>query len=447
MLNRRQKNTLCTPSFYLLALLLSILATSCSVNRRIEKKVNRIFKSSPVLNDHAVGFALSALDQDKFIVQKNADKGFIPASNTKLFTFYAGLMMLPDSIPALRYIERGDSLIFWGTGDPSFLQRRLKGVNALNFLKASNKKLFFATGRYTGRFYGAGWAWDDYNDYYQAEINELPIMDNLVEVLNQNGKIAVSPAHFNSCFKVENEGGKKPFNVIRDFNENIFRYDSQTALPAGYEQLIPYKITTATTLNLLTDTLHRPVEMIDMEMPASAKTVYNVPSVDVLREMMLPSDNFIAEQLLLVYCDLLQRNLNTADAIQYIREKYLANLSANLSWVDGSGLSRMNLFSPADIVSLLKMIDKKVGNRERLFSMLPAGGKTGTLKNAYPKTEHPFVFGKTGSLSNNYNQSGYLVTKKGRVLAFSFMNNNYVSSTAELKKEMAKLVIAVHDEF
>jgi len=107
----------------------------------------------------------------------------------------------------------------------------------------------------------------------------------------------------------------------------------------------------------------------------------------------------------------------------------------------------MNLFSPNDILILLQLIDKEVNNREKLFAMLPAGGKTGTLKNAYPKTDHPFVYGKTGTISNNYNQSGYLLTKKGRTLSFSFMNNNFVDPLKDIKQEMTRLITYIHDQF
>lgn len=410
----------------------------------MEKKVNTFFKNSPVLNDHQVGFALSDLGDGQKIIEKEADKFFIPASNTKLFTFYAGLKMLPDSVPALRYIEKGDSLIFWGTGDPSFLQSQLKGVNALNFLKNNGRKLFFAPGRYTGNFYGPGWSWDDYNDYYQAEISELPIMDNLVALSNQSGTITVHPQEFKDCFVKDST--KNTFNVTRNFDKNLFLY-AANPIPAGYKQLIPYKTSTLLTLNLLTDTLHREVQLVNMTMPANAKTIYNVPSDQVLREMMLPSDNFIAEQLLLVYANQFQSNLSGTEAIQYIRKKYLSSLPDQFQWVDGSGLSRMNLFSPRDIIIILQLIDKELNNREKLFSLLPAGGKTGTLKNAYPTTDHPFVYGKTGSLSGVYNQSGYLLTKKGKTLCFSFMNNNFVNPLTDVKQEMTKLITYIHDTF
>lgn len=432
--------------FYGLALLSLFTLGSCTINQKIAVGVKDFMKKSDVLNDHAVGFALSDLDNGQVIYEKDADKYFVAASNTKLFTFYAGLKLIPDSIPSLRYIEKGDSLIFWGTGDPSFLQRRLKGTRAMDFLKASHKQLFFSPGRYTGDFYGPGWAWDDYNDYYQAEISELPLMDNLVEAKNNQGKLSIEPAEFTDSFKVDSLSKEKTFGVTRKFDHNEFNYPV-VAMQAGYDQFIPYKTSTEITLRLISDTLHVAVQLLQMDMPASAKTIYNMKSEDVFREMLLPSDNFIAEQLLLVYANQFQSPLNGRNAIYYIMEKYLSALPNKPKWSDGSGLSRMDLFSPKDIIVILRLIDKEVNNREKLFSMLPAGGKSGTLKSTYPKTDHPFVFGKTGSLSGVYNQSGYLVTKKGRILVFSFMNNNFVGPAGDTKKEMVKMITYIHDKF
>ncbi|KIO76043.1 peptidase S13 [Pedobacter lusitanus] len=429
-----------------LTLLLIVLFESCTVHRQMEKNVAHFIADSPVLNSHLVGFSLADLDQQGVIYEKDAGKYFIPASNVKLYTFYAGLKMLPDSIPSLRYIERGDSLIFWGTGDPSFLKRRLDGARALNFLRTSSKQLFFAPGRYTGNAYGKGWAWDDYNDDSQAEITEFPLMDNLVEIKNMGGRIDVIPRVFNDCLLKDSSIAEKGFTVIRNPEKNEFNYPSGS-IPDGFKQLIPYKTSTATTLSVLRDTLHRNVQLIDMEMPQSAGTIYNMKSEDIFREMLLPSDNFIAEQLLLVYANQFQQKLNGTDAIRYILNKYLKDLPDSPRWVDGSGVSRMNLFSPADMVMLLRMIDKEVNNRSKLFSMLPAGGYSGTLINSYPTTDHPFVFAKTGTFSNNYNQSGYVLTKKGKVLVFSFMNNNFMEPVTRIKAEMARLMGYIHEKY
>lgn len=428
-------------------LILAACFSACTTNQIIAKKVNKEFKTSNLIKQYHVGFALYDLSKKTMIYQKDADTYYTPASNTKLFTYYAGLKVMPDSIPSLRYIERGDSLIFWGTGDPSFLQTQLKGTKAFNFLKNSQKQLFFAPGRYTGDFYGNGWQWDDYNDYYQPEINELPLMDNVVLVsATKQGQMTILPQAFASHFVKDSTLNKKPFKATRDYDSNVFKIPT-TSIPAKYEQQVPYKTTTTTTLNLLADTLHKSVRLLDLKMPANAKTIFNLKSDSVFKQMLLPSDNFIAEQLLLTYADKLGLELNTNKVISYIQEKYLSSLPDKPRWVDGSGLSRGNLFTPRDMVALLELIYHEVNNEKKLFDMLPAGGKSGTLRNAYPKTDHPFVFGKTGSLSNNHNQSGYVVTKKGRVLIFSFMNNNFVLPTAEIRKEMVRMMTYIHENF
>lgn len=421
--------------------------TGCSLENRISKSVDRVFEQSEKIKHHHVGFALYNPSTGHMVYEKDAEKYYTPASNTKLFTFYAGLKMLPDSIPSLRYIEVGDSLIFWGTGDPSFLQTKLKGANALSFLKRSSKKLYFSPGRYTGDFYGRGWQWDDYNDYYQAEINELPIMDNLLNITSKEGKLSLTPRTFSDCIFVDTiNTNPESFKVVREFGANYFRVPN-LPLPSGFTQQVPYKVSTALTLNLLSDTLKKPIALASRSMPANAKTIYGAKRDSVLKEMMLPSDNFIAEQLILVYANQLGQELNAAKTIDHIEKTYLKELPDKIEWADGSGLSRYNLFTPRDIVVLLDLIYKEVKDTTRLFNMLPAGGMTGTLKNAYPKTDRPFVFGKTGSLSNIHNQSGYVVTKKGKLFIFSFMNNNFVLPTSEIRKEMVRVITHVHDNF
>ncbi len=429
-----------------LVLLLAISFSACAPNKIIAHKVSKEFKNSQIINQYQVGFALYDMQKKEMIFQKDADKYYTPASNTKLYTFYAGLKMMPDSIPSLRYVEQGDSLIFWGTGDPSFLHTQLKGTKAFMLLKNTNKKLFFAPGRYTGDFYGNGWQWDDYNEYYQAEINELPLFDNMVLIsAKEKGKMDILPQTFASCFMLDSSN-TKPFKVVRDFNSNKFVYP-KTAITEKFAQQVPYKVSNIITTNLLSDTLNKYVGIINLQMPLNAKTIYNVKSDSVFKQMMLPSDNFIAEQLLLVYGNKIGQDLNTAKVIDYVNKTYLTALPDKPKWVDGSGLSRGNLFTPRDMVKLLELIYGEVNNQDKLFGMLPAGGKSGTLKNAYPKTDHPFVFGKTGSLSNNHNQSGYVVTKSGRTLIFSFMNNNFVLPTADVRKEMVRVMTYIHDNF
>mgnify|MGYP006191173279 CR=1 FL=1 len=83
---------------------------------------------------------------------------------------------------------------------------------------------------------------------------------------------------------------------------------------------------------------------------------------------------------------------------------------------------------------------------ERLLPLLPAGGESGTIRNWY-KAEEPYVYAKTGTLENNHSLSGFLKTRSGKTLIFSFMNSNYTVSSSEIKKEMEKILLLLRDNF
>jgi D-alanyl-D-alanine carboxypeptidase/D-alanyl-D-alanine-endopeptidase (penicillin-binding protein 4) len=413
-----------------------------------KRKIKKLFKHSIIVKDHFTGFALYDMDEKRMIYELNADKYFTLASNTKLFTFYTCLKMLGDSIPAIKYTIRHDSLIFWGTGDPSFLQTGLKATKGLDFLKKSDKKLFFSAGWYQNDFYGSGWAWNDYNDYYQAEINELPIEDN-VAVLSaaKNGSLQITPSVLTMYLKCDSNYKPAAFRVRRDFLSNMFVYPAMP-VPANYHQEIPWKINTNITIAILQDTLKKPVIEMHLPLSADAKVIYDDNADTVYRHMLQPSDNFIAEQLLLVCSSVKFNTLNTDSVIQYSKTHYLNDLPDVPQWVDGSGLSRFNLFTPRSIVALLCKISDEMKNDSLLHSLMPTGGVVGTIKSAY-KTDNgqPFVWAKTGSLANNHNQSGYLVTRKGKHLAFSFMNNNFTRPSREIRDEMVRIMTYIHDNY
>jgi D-alanyl-D-alanine carboxypeptidase/D-alanyl-D-alanine-endopeptidase (penicillin-binding protein 4) len=199
----------------------------------------------------------------------------------------------------------------------------------------------------------------------------------------------------------------------------------------------------------LQDTLKKCIGLVTLAMPDSARTLYTIAADSVYKRMNLPSDNFVAEQLLLVCSSTLPGGvLSTSDVIAYSKKRFMNDLPDEPQWFDGSGLSRHNLFTPRTMVALLQKIADKMHNEQRLHNLLPAGGVIGTLKNAY-KTDNgvPFVWGKTGSLSNNHNQSGYLITRKGKKLIFSYMNNNFIRPTADIRGEMVRVITEIHNKF
>ncbi len=433
---------------FLIAGIILFMSDIAHAGKIRKRKIRKLFKHSLIVKDHFTGFALYDMDAGKMIYELNSDKYFTPASNTKLFTFYTCLKMLGDSIPALNYTIHHDSLVFWGTGDPSFLHTSLKGTKGLEFLKNSDKRLFFSSGQYKNEFYGSGWAWDDYNDYYQAEITELPIEDNVAVVYaGKNGVLQITPSTLQPYLKCDSNYKPASFRVQRNFLDNSFVYPAMQ-IPVGYRKEIPWKTSTALTLCLLQDTLKKQVEEVHLPLSADAKTIFDANADTVYKRMLQPSDNFIAEQLLLVCSAVKFKTLDADSVISYSKTNYLNDLPDAPQWVDGSGLSRFNLFTPRSIIKLLCKISDEMKNDSLLHSLLPAGGVAGTIKSAY-KTDNgqPFVWAKTGSLSNNYNQSGYLVTRKGKRLAFSFMNNNFTRPGRELRDEMVRIITYIHENY
>jgi D-alanyl-D-alanine carboxypeptidase/D-alanyl-D-alanine-endopeptidase (penicillin-binding protein 4) len=431
----------------LVVLVFVAIQFGCS-NRLRKAPIKKVFTQSPVVNDHFTGFALYDLDEHKMVYELNSDKYYTPASNTKLYTFYTCLKMLGDSIPAFKYVNRNDSLIFWATGDPSFLQTDLKGVNGYNLLKNTTSKIYFSSGSYTGDFYGNGWPYGDYSDYYQAEINELPIQDNVAIVYSDgNGKLLIKPAYLQKYLRCDSTYKPNTFRVTRNILNNDFVYPAMP-VPKKYRAEIPWKVSTALQLALLGDTLKKEITEVHLPMPSSVKTVYNAQSDSVYRRMLQPSDNFIAEQLLLVCSSTKFNTLSTDSVIEYSAKHYLNDLPDKPQWADGSGLSRKDLFTPRDMIALLQKISLEVKDDNFLHSLMPAGGVVGTIKNAY-KTDNgkPFVWAKTGTLANNHNQSGYLVTRKGKRLAFSFMNNNFTRPVREIRDEMVRIMTYIHETY
>jgi serine-type D-Ala-D-Ala carboxypeptidase/endopeptidase (penicillin-binding protein 4) len=431
------------------SLIILLLLTSTVFSQKIpHRKVRKLIEKSEILNEHFSGFALFDQDKDKMIYEQNGNKHFVPASNTKMYTFYTVLNMLGDSIPALKYEIKGDSLIFWGTGDPTLSYSTFKSNKVLEFLKKSDKKLFFVANNYKGNFYGVGWNYDDYQEDFQPEMTAFPVEGNTAKVYkNDNDGVTVRPSFLQPFFKLDANYIPDNFIIKRDFYTNQFTYPANIT-KTGYLQEIPFKTSPELTISLLEEKINKDIALLDIALPKDFKIIYSEKTDDVLRKMMMVSDNFIAEQLLLVCSSTLSNDLSTNAIINYSKTNFMKELANDMVWVDGSGLSRYNLFTPNTSIELLKKIYAKINDEERLHSLFPAGGVSGTLKRAYKTdNEKPFVWAKTGTLTNVYNQSGYIITRKGKKLIYSFMNNNFTRTTEEIRDEMARIITKIHDDY
>ncbi|KAA5543482.1 D-alanyl-D-alanine carboxypeptidase [Adhaeribacter rhizoryzae] len=400
---------------------------------------------SPVLQQSFVGFALYDPQLNQMVVEHNTSKYFVPASNTKLFTLYASLKMLPDTLPALKYAVRGDSLLFWGTGDPTFTHMDLKNSLAYDFLKNRREKLYYLEAPFTSTPFAVNWGWDDYSYYYQPERNVFPVHGNIVKFTRKTlGAYATTPRFFKKNIKTNTALLPQRDAFKRAWRTNDFTFYPKHANP-GFSVEVPFITSPELTVKLLADTLKRPVKWVKRAIPATYKILPGLPIDTVLKRMMQVSDNLLAEQLMVLGSGTLSDTLSVERAIKHALKTYLTDLPDTPVWVDGSGLSSMNMFTPRSVIYVLqKLLQER--SPEKLLPLLAVGGRPGTFRNIY-KAEVPFVFGKSGSLSHVYNQSGYLLTKSGKILLFSFMNNNYRVPTANLRNEMEKIVTEIHEKY
>ncbi|MFD1468943.1 D-alanyl-D-alanine carboxypeptidase/D-alanyl-D-alanine-endopeptidase [Hymenobacter caeli] len=413
--------------------------------------LRHLLDSSAVLRPHLVGLVLADADSGQVLFAQNDAKYFAPASNMKLFTLYAGLKLLPDSLPSLRYFSRGDTLFFQGTGDPTFLHGDVPSRRAFDFLQKA-PGLLASCDIACSPPYGPGWPWDDFGYYFQPERGAFPIYGHTVRFYAQPpvgkvpSRLRVLPRHFAPLTGPVPAALRTPnidadTHVIRALDENRF----YVVAPFNKKWIdeVPFRTSRAFTLRLLGDTLRRPLVGAPWRpRPTDAvRTLRGLPVDSLYRRMLRVSDNFLAEQLLLMASTTvgLHDSLSTQRVIRFVRKKYFGTLPDPVAWADGSGLSRQNLVTPRTLVALLVRLHQEVPER-RLLSLLAAGGHQGTLRRRYHDAAGPWVWGKTGSLTNNTNLSGYLRTKSGRLLAFTFLNNNHVADSGDVRNEMERVL-------
>jgi D-alanyl-D-alanine carboxypeptidase/D-alanyl-D-alanine-endopeptidase (penicillin-binding protein 4) len=401
-----------------------IFLNACSVQKKFTKAL-------PLTHHHHQGFLFIDLASGDTLFQKNADKYFVPASTTKLFTLYSATHFLKDSLLAFQYHESNDTLYVKGTFDPTYNHPDFK-LEYLPFTKG--KPVILDNSVYTGPEYGKGWMWDDAADHYQVSLSAFPVYRQQIEVEKTLNGLKFYPELFE----------KQEFSL--DELIPLGKSSAIEELTVGQKVSFPMKLNNDLLAQILTHDLKSNVSVGKAPKMAFYENQNSVSLDSALMYMMHRSDNFFAEQLLLqsglkMFAD----SIDTGRIIGRLLENELKGLPQKPRWVDGSGLSRYNLFSPADLTTVISLMENDLGF-ERLKTLLPANGLNGTMK-TFAAEEEPFIFAKSGSMSGVYNLAGFLKTDKGRLLLFAVMNNNFTQSLSKTRAETADFLIEVKSRF
>jgi serine-type D-Ala-D-Ala carboxypeptidase/endopeptidase (penicillin-binding protein 4) len=424
-----------------------------------------------------VGVMVKSLRTGEVLYKRNADKLFTPASDMKLFTSAAGLILLgrdynyQTNISIDGEVEKGvlqGDLIIQGSGDPTISGRfydgqvtkvfenwtdtlKAKGIWAINGNIYGDDSLFDNIGL------GKGWELDYESKWFAAPTGALSFNDNTIEVkiepgeVNYPANVSLTPdtkylSVISKVITVE-DPSESPITVIRVRGTNLISVSGtigKRSVPVV--EHVSIIDPTMYFLSVFREVLEKngivvkgrvgtvdgAVKTIAQDDLTPVFTHKSVPLKTIIRELNKNSNNFYAEQLLKTIGLEISNYGTTENGVKACKNLFGSmgiNLD-NMEMADGSGLSRLDLVSPRQIVNLLTYMYKSDVYPE-YYDSLPIAGVDGTLIDRMRKSAaENNVHAKAGYNSNVSSLSGYLKTTSGEPLDFSIIINNLISPAA-----------------
>ncbi len=457
-------------------------ASAQSANDRLRDDLDSLF-SNTAFSNATFGVAIQSLKTGEYLYRRNDTKSLMPASNMKLFTTAEALALLGPDYHYETTLETfgttightlSGNLILRGVGDPTFGARspyfdspngevfpawadslRAKGIRRIEGTIAMDNSFF------TGERYPDGWQLDDAPYYYATPITALSYNENQVS-------LDVAPATREGApARVMYSEGQPRFGVVHNH--------AVTGAPSAPVTIDAERLLCSDTIRV-TGTIpsfHPTVtEQTSVEYPEgyaawsfrmalkkagirvsgkfrrlarSSKhprvkmlASYLSPPVSaILRAMNKESDNLFAEMLFRTVAKVIGGEGSWTRGITVMR-KYLASIGIDttcIQFTDGSGLSRMDLVTADDILTVLRAMHSNPKLDSVFYNSLPVMGVDGTLENRMKGTPaQGNVHAKTGSMTGVRSISGYLTTRDGEPIAFSILANNYTVPGSEIGK-------------
>lgn len=456
---------------------LSERRTSPAVNPLTELKEQLDdFFGDKSFNNAVWGVMVKSLKTGEVIYRRNADKLFTPASNMKLFTSAAAFLSLGSNYKYqtsfmgngefLRGTLKGD-LIIQGSGDPTFSNRFYSSSKKIfedwaDTLKA--KGIYEITGDIYGDDsafdnigFGKGWHLDYESSWFASPSSALSFNDNIIEIriepseINFPAKVSIDPdTRFVTILPkvlTADESAESNIKAARVRGTNLITVSGQIA--KGTKTITEHVSISNPSLYFLT-VLREVLEKsgivirgkivrldeadknIDQNNLVPIFNHTSVPLRLIIREMNKNSNNFYAEQILKTI-GLEENDLGTVDngvKTSKILFNDMGINSESMVLADGSGLSRLNLVTPRQIINLLTYMYKHE-DFIKYYESLPIAGIDGTMADRMKRTvAQNNVHAKPGYNEFVSSLSGYLKTISGEPLVFSMIVNNYLTPPA-----------------
>lgn len=441
--------------------------------------------SGPGFKNALWGLSVRDAATGKELVSCDNTRNLVPASILKLFVTGAALDMLG---PGTKFKTRvyldgtitkgvlNGGVYIRGGGDPSFGSGVIKGAPAaeaefkkwLQALKAAgvseiNGPVIADDSLFKGPPLPGSWAWEDIGNYYAAQPTALAVNDNLYMLYFKPGAKPGEPAE---VLRAEPKvPGLRFTNLMRTGpggsgdNGYIFNFPEQYAatlrgtVPQGPAEFaikgsLPDPALFAA--QEFTDYLNSSgVKVGGKALKLNADKDYGAagfvaetegaPLKDIVFAANKRSFNLYAEMLLRHLALAKGRPGTAGNGIRALKDYMAANGVdvSELKLADASGLSRLNLVNADDFTVFLGKLSKKKFFGVYLASLVsPADpDAAGHIKKLGVNTKlEKFLKIKSGSLSGVRGYAGYLTTKKGRLLTFASILNNYTAPAADIDR-------------
>jgi D-alanyl-D-alanine carboxypeptidase/D-alanyl-D-alanine-endopeptidase (penicillin-binding protein 4) len=437
-------------------------------------------------------WGISVLDQasGEVVYERNSNRHFIPASNTKLVVAAVALGTLgPDwryDTPVLLGLPRDTipDLLITGRGDPTWSRRFYPDATApLDSIAAMVARAGFHRIRdvvidatwFRDALVHPTWEISDLPWSYAPPIDAFAIEEGAFRVIVSPGARPGEPARITTALpgtqplrsSIITDSMGAPTRISVDYMERsdtiVMRgtiaalaapdtsnlaviSPAHSAALALQGRLQERGITVAGAVRVLRDTAAA------AEYVARMDTAFQVighmrsaPLDSVVAAILRPSQNWIAEQLLKTVAAELTDEGSWPSGVAYERRFLIDRAgidSTAFHLRDASGLSVQNLLTPAATVALLEFVRRQPWGGVYRDALPSPGMKESTLENRLPEIGDR-LRAKTGTITHVNSLAGYLQTADGRVLTFSIMTNASGVSSAMVRRGIDTIVQAL----
>lgn len=442
------------------------------------------------------GILAVSLDRGDTLLAFHPDRRFVPASNMKLFVTGAFLKQYGPAargtteIGARGRLDRkhggrevnlkGD-LVLRGSGYPDVYQLLRPGsrglLDSLAFLLHQSglrkfEGVLWVDGSLFAREpFGIGWAVDDLPWSYGAPLNAILANGNGATLLATATPQGVSlsldppetPLRVEGTVALGDSGSPADLSIARDPGSSLLRVNGR--IPRGgtvrKQVAVPNPDSTAG-LVLLGSMKRLGIEVrgsVSIGAPPGSPSgapstagaggfarvgkkefqsvirLDSPPAADIV-SMIEPYSLNVETEALLRLLDPAPAGKSAAGGLR----RLLAILSeagvdtSDVSFVDGSGLSPLDLATPRALVGWLAYLDRDPALGRTFRESLAAPGGVGTLRRRFQGLDSSGTLrAKTGTLTNVSALSGYMTSAGGERIAFSILSNGNRGSVASAR--------------